>query len=946
MNKPSQSHDLDRSALLLSIAYGDHLYSTEEREEELLDLLISCYKTDEEKCVLEDSEKIKLLQRLVGISYDCQMYPNVIEYVNKLLTLPISLKTKGNAYSYLGRAYDDIGQYLKAIDCHEKHLEISVELVDRDDEMIACCNLGTAHKNIGQFKEALGYHERQLKLSKELGDTETEALAFCRMGITYWKSGQYGKALECQEKYLDMSVEAGDLSSESSAYCNLGLIYDSIGQYKKAKEFHERHLEIAKELGDKASETKAYCNLGLVHNSLREYDVAIDYHEKDLKLSKELGDRLGEKSAYCNLGLAYNNIGQYEKALGYHKSHLEISKEFNDKAGECLAHRNLGVSYHFLRDYDKAIESYKLALGISGELGDKVSEGWALYNLGISYYRLSQYDIQCRYLCQSISVRHELREDFVARDQFNISFANQDFMAHRYLAEGLLCLNFVKKAMLVSDIGRSKALSDLLRLNLTSISGNCFERHSVEWIKEIPSMIGSPEVDSHVEISENVLQSAQDGTVVVFGFSFSGDLLTWVLTQRQTYVQRWQATRMPAYQLIESIVVKIRGGLRAHKSNLSFHDERDTARERIVKQLYQLHEQEGKLNSEGGELPDDVADEKELKEILRNFETLQNDEDNPTQQTEIQMHRFLHAAYKLLIGNVENLLTGSKLIIIPEGPLFRLPFCALLDGERKYLCDRFSIQVTPALHILNFSMSLPEKPLGGALIVGNPTVGEVLLCGERRRLDPLPGAEKEAIECAKFFQAQPLLRHCATKSNVLKRITSASVVHIAAHGNMEYAEIFLAPNYEASSPAEEEQYLLTSDDISKCSLNARLVVLSCCHSGYGDISAEGVVGTARSFLGAGARAVLVALWELPDQKTQQFVKLFYGNVCKGNSVCTALQQAMKDFKESNVCIGDWAAFQIFGEDVFFSKEQLQEICQSNRRCTVNVSKQTFLSDKK
>ena len=58
-------------------------------------------------------------------------------------------------------------------------------------------------------------------------------------------------------------------------------------------------------------------------------------------------------------------------------------------------------------------------------------------------------------------------------------------------------------------------------------------------------------------------------------------------------------------------------------------------------------------------------------------------------------------------------------------------------------------------------------------------------------------------------------------------------------------------------PPSEEHYLLTAKDVVECTLVAPLVVLSCCHSGRGQISSEGVVGIGRFFLGAGARSVLV-----------------------------------------------------------------------------------------
>ena len=74
---------------------------------------------------------------------------------------------------------------------------------------------------------------------------------------------------------------------------------------------------------------------------------------------------------------------------------------------------------------------------------------------------------------------------------------------------------------------------------------------------------------------------------------------------------------------------------------------------------------------------------------------------------------------------------------------------------------------------------------------------------------------------------------------------------------------------------------MTMADVSQVRVRAKLVVLSCCHSGSGDIRAEGVIGIARAFLGSGARSVLVALWAISDSATEQLMrKNGLTNVCE------------------------------------------------------------------
>lgn len=107
-----------------------------------------------------------------------------------------------------------------------------------------------------------------------------------------------------------------------------------------------------------------------------------------------------------------------------------------------------------------------------------------------------------------------------------------------------------------------------------------------------------------------------------------------------------------------------------------------------------------------------------------------------------------------------------------------------------------------------------------------------------------------------ILNTTPLTGAEATKDEVRKRISTVSLVHIATHGDAESGDLALAPNPGWTSKIPKEaDYMLAMDDVQAVNLRAKLVVLSCCHSGKGKVTAEGVVGIARAFLGAGARSV-------------------------------------------------------------------------------------------
>ena len=80
------------------------------------------------------------------------------------------------------------------------------------------------------------------------------------------------------------------------------------------------------------------------------------------------------------------------------------------------------------------------------------------------------------------------------------------------------------------------------------------------------------------------------------------------------------------------------------------------------------------------------------------------------------------------------------------------------------------------------------------------------------------------------------------------------LIHFAAHGDAERGEIALYPIRNSDSPdisPQEEDCLSTMAEISQVQVRDKLVVFSGCHSGSGEIRAEGMIGIARDFLGSG-----------------------------------------------------------------------------------------------
>ena len=282
--------------------------------------------------------------------------------------------------------------------------------------------------------------------------------------------------------------------------------------------------------------------------------------------------------------------------------------------------------------------------------------------------------------------------------------------------------------------------------------------------------------------------------------------------------------------------------------------------------------------------------------------------------------------FQLLIDPIKDSLKGNKLIVVPDQQLFFVPFSSLVDENGHFLTYKYSIQITPSLHTLKASMQRPDdSDFGFALFIGIPTAD-------------LPGAGKEVEYLANLFHATPLLERKARKQVVMQLLGQASIIHIAAHGEPCRGEIMLTPksfNDQSSSPVDEsDSYLLTQRDTTSISVQARLAVLCCCHTGKSKVSSEGVIGITRSFLAAGARSVLATLWPIDDEATNEFMENFYSELCEETPVCEALRRTMvliqnhekSKYRSSRI----WAPFTIYGEDVSFKKHEIGKIREKSR----------------
>jgi CHAT domain-containing protein len=172
----------------------------------------------------------------------------------------------------------------------------------------------------------------------------------------------------------------------------------------------------------------------------------------------------------------------------------------------------------------------------------------------------------------------------------------------------------------------------------------------------------------------------------------------------------------------------------------------------------------------------------------------------------------------------------------------------------------------------------------------------VALDSLRGSLIQLNWAEKEVVGISEMMDGETYCYRYATEKMFKDKAPKAGILHIATHAIVNDVNPMFSKLVFTKDLSSIEDGFLNTYELYNMKLNAGMVVLSACNTGYGKlVRGEGIMSLARGFMYAGCPSLVMSLWSVDDQSTSLLMKKFYGGLVQGKNKDEALRQAKLEY---------------------------------------------------
>jgi CHAT domain-containing protein/Tfp pilus assembly protein PilF len=876
--------------------------------------------------------------RILGHTEDALTYETQAAAMLHELDSP---QQEANVRNSMALTLTELGRVDEALNSFQAALALDRARHDVKAEAAVLTNLGNFYLTRGEIDKAQAVLDEAMTKAAGRQDIPLAAL-YSNLGTVASDKGRYKEAVDDYEKGVAAAKAEHDPLNENVLNGNLGNLELSLGQYESGKRHFDDALALSRSLKDRASEAADLNNLGGVLMQMGDLDGAFHALLDSYTIKKEIGNRSEEATALTNLGGLSSEMGNKSQALQFWQEALEIARELGQRDQEATILNNIGGS---LDDPKEALANFEEALALTSakplvatpenpypvprreDILNSRDAREVLGNMGVVLYQAAdkarqsgrsaeeEKDLKGAVSSLSLSVdlveeaREGARPTDFATQAVQVSFLAQHFGIYETLVGAALRLNELEpeqhwdlEAFKYAERSKARSLLELLNQSKAkSFSGVAAEELAAERQYELRIGALDVEVATASEGAREALRRELDETQA--GFEEFKKHLRAMYPQyaalkyaEPTPVSQVQASLDRQTALIECFV--------GYDYIAVWVVKNDSIR------VHTLWDAKPILAS--------VADyQQTLTETARPL--------NPEEGRKL---------YSVLLGPMEGSLQGiTRLIVVPDGELYKLPLEALvygMDGARPlYLVERYAISYAPSSSVLvsllqRAAPPASRKPLfamGRPVYARLPVVGaephtpvQVAAAANRRpevpddlysyylgtrTLADLPATEEEVDKIGAILKSSDdvFTHQMATESRVKDYsnrglLKQFQYVHFATHGLVSDEVPALTSVVLAQDKDRQDDGFLTVGEVYGLELDSDMVTLSACGLGLGKMErGEGVIGLTRAFLYAGTRAVTVSLWSVSDTATAELMEQFYQNLAAGMDRGRALQQA-------------------------------------------------------
>ncbi len=888
--------------------------------------------------------------------------------INNLQEIVTEHRTSISSLS-LAKFYYGNCTYLNA---HRKYLEAleylnkAIPLLRYDDQQERnlitrlLINKGLIYEVFSDYKTSVEFYERAINIIMDAEDHENRFLPYLyyNLSVSFHLVNDYERSLEYLNKTRFTYEKRGlkDLDLLIGIYDLSGLNLTKLDRFDEAKVYHDKAIDTSIKLFgvDGYATVKSYLNMAVNLIDDKQYEQAVSFLNKHLPYFYEHKYLLAR--AYGNIGLAYRGIGKDQEVVKTFGKMIEVIEAY-DYRRDFLPYKMIGDFYFSKNDLNKAIDYYQQEL-------IRISEGFTDLNVfkNPSIDQITQQDKLSMF--GLLKNKTEVLKKMAALDSQSLPGIRKSLLSTCELG-----------IQLIKEL-RRQPISNPIKLRLAEANKFFFSEVMNEYLGES----ARSKSDSSVESMFHYSETYREGLLALRNAEASARKylnLPGEVIEEEKQLKSAARYYQSSLKNVKSTEDSLENASRLFDARRSL--------EGLVKDLEKSYPKYYRLKYGSQVLPVKEVQNQLLRKDQALLEYFMGDhsvyiltitrtqvdarkinidstsfaqnireaieiakEPGTNADVEKGLAAFEHTygkLYHLLIEPVSEMIKDKDLVIIPDGLLTLLPFELLVASygrqpinsyrDLPYLLKQHAISYGSSATALfqKFStkntQNLPGEVLAFAPAFNKKEVvlSEAAAGASRANLVPLDWAEAEVKGISQHFETDLLLSEDALESALKEKGKNYKIIHIASHGLIDdktpdYSRIAFHLNQEDSV---DDGYL-HAFEIYNIELNADMVVLSACNTGYGKvIGGEGAINLARSFFYAGVKSIVMSLWAANDRSTFHVMDEFYSQLSKGNEKDKALSAAklkyLEDCSERKAHPYYWASFVVNGDTRSLSTEK-------------------------